>query len=121
MYREGFWPVLDQHLMDIIMPDVTIIGGISELKKVAAMAEARNIPTAPHGPFGPVTIASGVQAMATHPEFLILEYAWGEVPWRHDLLLPSEQIVNGRIKVPDRPGLGVELNPEAVKKYRANP
>ncbi|HCQ02713.1 MAG TPA: mandelate racemase/muconate lactonizing enzyme family protein, partial [Candidatus Latescibacteria bacterium] len=40
---------------------------------------------------------------------------------RHDLLLPSEQIVNGRIKVPDRPGLGVELNPEAVKKYRVNP
>ena len=121
MYREGFWPVLDQYLMDIIMPDVTIVGGISELKKVAAMAEARNIPTAPHGPFGPVTIASGVQAMATHPEFLILEYAWGEIPWRHDLLLPSEQIVNGRIKVPDRPGLGVELNPEAVKKYRVNP
>ena len=117
MHRAGFWPILDMKLMDIIMPDVTIVGGISELKKVATMAEGRHVPTAPHGPFGPVTIASGVQTMASHPDFLILEYAWGEVPWRHELLIPSEQIINGRIKVSDKPGLGVALNPDTVNKY----
>ena len=89
MYREGFWPVLDQGLMDVIMPDVTIVGGLGELKKVAAMAEGRGIPTAPHGPFGPLTIAAGVQAMAAHPGFQVLEYAWGEVPWRHELIEPA--------------------------------
>lgn len=120
MYREGFWPVLDQGLMDVIMPDVTIVGGLWELKKVAAMAEGRGIPTAPHGPFGPLAIAAGVQAMAAHPGFQILEYAWGEVPWRHELLEPQERIEGGRIRVSDRPGLGVSLNMDAIETYRAD-
>jgi len=119
MYREGFWPVLDQGLMDVIMPDVTIAGGLWELKKIAAMAEGRGIPTAPHGPFGPLTIAAGVQAMAAHPGFQILEYAWGEVPWRHELIEPTEEISGGRIRVSDRPGLGVSLNMDAIEAYGA--
>ncbi len=120
MYREGFWPVMDGGLMDVIMPDVTIVGGLWELKKVAAMAEGRGIPTAPHGPFGPLTIAAGVQAMAAHPGFQILEYAWGEVPWRHDLVEPAEKVEGGRIRVTDLPGLGVSLNMEAIETYRVD-
>jgi galactonate dehydratase len=81
------------------------------------MAAARGISTAPHGPFGPVTTAASVQAMAAHPDFLILEYAWGEAPWRADLILPSETIVNGRIAVSQAPGLGVELNPEMLAAH----
>lgn len=120
MYREGFWPVIDKELMDIVMPDVTIVGGLWELKKVAAMAESRRIYTAPHGPFGPIAIAAGVQAMATHPSFQILEYAWGEVPWRHELVEPEETIDNGRILVSDGPGLGITLNMEAIETYQLN-
>ena len=118
VHRRGFWEVLDRRALDIAMPDVTIVGGISELKKVAALAEARGIPTAPHGPFGPVTTAASVHAMAAHPAFPILEYAWGEVPWRHALTLPAEKITNGRIALPQTPGLGIELNPDTVAEYR---
>jgi galactonate dehydratase len=106
--------------MDIIMPDVTIVGGILELKKISDMAEAWNIATAPHGPFGPVVNAAGVQTMSASPGFLILEYAWGEVPWRADLITPSEEIINGKMSITNRPGLGIELNPEVVTQHRVH-
>jgi galactonate dehydratase len=118
--REGFTEVFEHRSMHVIMPDVKIIGGIGELKKVGDMAAAWGIPTAPHGPSGPVTIAAGVHAMFSLPEFLILEYGWGEVPWRHELITPPETIINGRVRLNNRPGLGVELNPEVVDAHRVS-
>ena len=120
-FRNSFWEVLEREAMDVVMPDVTVIGGISELKKAADMAEARGVLTSPHGPFGPVMIAAGVQAMAAHPQFLILEYGWGEADWRHELIQPAERIENSRIALKDAPGLGVALNPELVEEHRVNP
>ena len=120
MLCASFWEVLERNAMDIIMPDVTVIGGISELKKTASMAAARGISTAPHGPFGPVAIAAGVQTMAAHPNFLILEFGWGEAEWRSDLILPSEKIDKGRIKIGNAPGLGIELNPQVVEAHRVD-
>lgn len=114
MLQQGFCDIIENRSIDIIMPDVTIVGGIGELMKVAALAAKHNIQTAPHGPFGPVAVASGVQCMAAHPEFLILEYAWGQVPWRQDLVVPTEKIHNGHIKLNDQPGLGIELNMATV-------
>ena len=116
--RRGWWEVLHRRALDVAMPDVTIVGGVSELHQVAAMAAARGIPTAPHGPFGPVAAAAGAQAMAAHPEFLILEYAWGEAPWRAQLIQPPERIAGGRIPVPEAPGLGVELDMGVVDEHR---
>lgn len=113
--RQGFWDVLVHEMMDVVMPDVTIVGGISELRKVADMAQSRGVPTAPHGPFGPVALAAGIQTMMAHPGFQILEYAWGEVPWREDLITPAEEIRNGRIKPSRLPGLGVELNMKTLR------
>jgi galactonate dehydratase len=118
LHRRGFWEIFDRGGLDIAMPDVTVVGGLSELSKVAAMAETRDILTAPHGPFGPVTTAASAHAMAAHPAFLILEYAWGEASWRHDLVLPTETINKGRIALSDAPGLGVELNPDTVAAHR---
>ena len=121
MLITGFWPLFDTEVMDVIMPDVTIAGGVSELKKIAAIAESRGQQTAPHGPFGPVTVAAHIQIMASHPGFLILEYAWGQVPWRTKLVSPWEQVVDGHINIPDRPGLGLQLVPETVDEHFANP
>ncbi|SVD22815.1 uncharacterized protein METZ01_LOCUS375669, partial [marine metagenome] len=53
--------------------------------------------TAPHGPFGPIMVASCIQAMASHPGFLILEYPWGLTPQRPDLTIPGECVENSRI------------------------
>ncbi len=116
--RHSWWKVLERGAMDVIMPDVTVVGGIGELKKTAEMAAARGVPTSPHGPFGPVMIAAGVQAMAAHPEFLILEFGWGEAGWRSELVLPPERIEGGKIRLTEGPGLGVELNPEVVEAHR---
>jgi galactonate dehydratase len=116
--RPEWLEVLALGAMDVIMPDVTVVGGIHELKKIGEMAEAWHVPTAPHGPFGPVSLAAGAQAMAAHPGFLILEYAWGEVPWRPALTEPSEDIRGGRLILSDQPGLGLALNPDTVAAHR---
>lgn len=118
MLRPAFREVLEHNAMDVIMPDVTVVGGISELTRVAAMAEAWDVPTAPHGPFGPLTIAAGAHAMAAHTGFLILEYGWGEIPWRGQLTTPAEQITQGHLVLSDRPGLGLELDMDTVEAHR---
>ena len=120
MLRHGFVEVLERPVMDVIMPDVTVIGGIGELKKTAAMAAAHGIVTSPHGPFGPVMIAAGAQAMMAHPEFSILEFGWGETAWRQDLVVPPEDVSGGKLRVSrTAPGLGVELNRDVVEEHRA--
>jgi len=118
MLRPAFREVLEHASMDVIMPDVTVVGGIGELTKVAAMAEAWDVPTAPHGPFGPLTIAAGAHAMAAHTGFLILEYGWGEIPWRGQLTTPAEQITQGDLVLSDQPGLGLELDMDTVEAHR---
>ena len=119
MAGSEFREVLENAAMDVVMPDVTVVGGIAKLKAIAEMAETYGVPTAPHGPFGPVAVSAGMHVMVTQPGFLILEYGWGEIAWRKELTLPSEEIVNGRIRPGRRPGLGVELNPDMLKAHMA--
>lgn len=116
--RVGFNKLISDKALDIIMPDVKHCGGIQELRLIAAQAETQgNIKVAPHNPSGPVAAAASVQVCATLPNFVILEYAFGEVPWRAELLSPAERFENGYIFVPDSPGLGHTLNYELVKKH----
>jgi L-alanine-DL-glutamate epimerase-like enolase superfamily enzyme len=56
--------------------------------------------------------------MAGCSSFLILEYGWGEIPWRGELTEPAEEIHKGHLVLSDRPGLGLELNPDAVEAHR---
>ncbi len=108
--KAQFRDLLESRAADFILPDVKHVGGILELKKISAMAEAANVMVTPHSPSGPVSTAASVQCMATVPNLAILEYAWGEVDWRADLVDPPEQIVDGFIELTNRPGLGIELN-----------
>ncbi len=105
----AFDRLLKQGRVDYILPDVKHVGGLLGLKKIAALAEAQNVMVTPHNPSGPIATAASVQCMASVPNFAILEYAWGEVNWRAALVSPPENIVNGFINVPNRPGLGVQL------------
>jgi galactonate dehydratase len=117
--REGFWEYLSQGAVDVIMPDVKHAGGISECRRIAALAETRNIPVAPHSPAGPVSTIAGVHLAASIRNFLILEYAFGEVPWREQLISPPERVEGGFMPLPEGPGLGVELNQEIVQEHLA--
>ena len=71
--RFEFVPVLEQRLADFVMPDVTWTGGISELKKIATMAEAYYVPVSPHDASGPINVLAGAHVMLTVPNFYRLE------------------------------------------------
>ena len=103
---------------DVFMPDVKHCGGILEMRKIAAIAESGGHACAPHNPTGPVATAASVQCCASMPNFLILEYAWGETDWSCDLVRPREEFVDGCLVVHDTPGLGIELNMETVEAHR---
>lgn len=115
---EGFRPFLAQRCVDVIMPDVKHCGGILELSEIAAAARMLQVQVAPHNPAGPLSTAATAQVAATWPNFYILEYAWGEVDWRADLLQPAEKIEDGYLVLSQEPGLGHRLNPALVEKYR---
>jgi galactonate dehydratase len=114
--RSGFRPLIEQHAVDVIMPDLKHIGGILEGKKIAAAAETGGVAVAPHSPAGPVASAAGAQLCATLPNFLILEHAWGEVPWRADLI-GGEPIVDGYYVLSDKPGLGITLDDALLERH----
>jgi len=115
---EGFRPFLTRPVVDVIMPDVKHAGGIMETTKIGSAARMSQVLVAPHNPSGPVaTVASG-HVVSVLDNFLILEYAWGEVPWRVDLLTPPEPIHEGHLLLTDAPGLGHRLNTEAVAEHR---
>lgn len=117
--RRGFWDYIARRAVHILMPDVKHAGGITECRRIAALAETAQIPVAPHSPAGPVSTMAGVHLAATIQNFLVLEYAFGEVPWRGELIRPAECVVDGFVEVPDLPGLGIELD-QAVAAAHAH-
>ena len=82
--RWDYRPMFDKMAADYIQPDISHAGGIMELKKIAAEAESRYIPFAPHNPSGPVANAATLQLAATCPNFEILEIMYFDVDWRKD-------------------------------------
>ena len=115
---EGFRNLILDRAVDVIMPDVKHVGGIGELCHVAEAARLNQIMVSPHNPSGPVSLAATAQAAATFSNFYRLEYAWGEVDWRADLLDPPEQIKDGFLILSGEPGLGHRLNPDVAAAYR---
>lgn len=110
----GFWPYLQAGVWDVVMPDVKHCGGILAGWLIGQTATAGGVAVAPHNPSGPVATAATAQFCAALPQLRILEYAWGEVPWRADLVEPPERIENGELIVPEGPGIGVRLRPEVL-------
>ena len=113
--RRAFWPLIVNRSLDVIMPDVKHAGGISETRRIASLAEVMQVAVAPHNPSGPVSTLASVHLCAAIPNFLILEFPFGEVPWRAAITQPNELIQNGHITVPDLPGFGIELDLDQVE------
>lgn len=114
---KGFYPYIAGGAVDIVMPDVKYCGGMLELKKIAAMAEGAGLLCSPHGPASPVGNLAAAQVCATLANFQILEYSFGEVGWRAELIDPPEQVRNGYLALTDRPGFGIRLNEKIAAKY----
>jgi galactonate dehydratase len=109
--RWQFEEIISKQAVSIIQPDLSHAGGIFETRKIAAMAELKDIALAPHCPLGPIALASCLQIDACTPNFLCQEHlTLGE-----DYLRTPFKVENGYITVPDAPGLGIELDEEKVK------
>ncbi len=105
--------------MDLIHPDLATAGGILETKKIGDLAMEGGVGMAMHFAGTPVSCMANVHCAAATENVLCLENHSVEVPWWQDLVTGIEKpIVNrGYIKVPETPGLGIDLNPEVVKKH----
>jgi galactonate dehydratase len=113
----GFAPLCRRRAVDVIMRDVKHCGGLLEMTRIAAVANADEVAVAPHNPSGPVSTAATVHICAGMKNFRILELQWGEVPWRSDLVIPPEKFEQGSIHVPQKPGFGIQLNDKQIKAH----
>mgnify|MGYP004462963209 FL=1 len=119
--RWGYKRMFDLMAADYIQPDISHAGGIMELKKIAAEAECRYIPFAPHNPSGPVANAATLQLAASCPNFCILEIMYSDVEYRGDITNEILEYNGGYIRIPDRPGLGIEINEQECMKHTYKP
>ena len=119
--RWDFVPIFENGLADYIMPDVTWTGGITELKKIATMAEAYYIPISPHDASGPINVISGAQVMMTVPNFYKLETSRYDLSGYNVMVDYPLEISEGNLSVSDRPGLGVNLDPEWLAAHEIDP
>jgi galactonate dehydratase len=104
--------IIARRLVDVIQPDLCHAGGITECKKIAALAECAYIQVAPHNPQGPVSTAAAAHLGMAIPNFSILEFV--RSPDRDRIMREPWPVVAGHLHVPDRPGLGVELDEDAL-------
>ncbi|MBN8891788.1 MAG: isomerase [Rhodospirillales bacterium 70-18] len=112
--RFEFLALLTAGGADIIQPDVCVVGGLCEMRRIAALAEAHFVTVAPHNPMGPLATAVNVHFAAAQPNFKILEYKLPEaVPWAIDPYLPVDGYLQLR---PDRPGWGLEIDMAALAR-----
>lgn len=110
-----FRQLIEKQVVAVIQPDVCHAGGILELKKIAAMAEAYYIGFAPHNPYGPVNTMAALHVVATVPNFIIQE--GGHANYDPLLKAPFPKQKGGYFDLPKGPGLGIELDEAALAKH----
>lgn len=116
MTRVGFREWIELGAVDIVQPDICHAGGISELRRIAAMAEVYGIKIAPHNPYGPVAMAAAAHCATATPNFAILEYCRFS-PLFFQVQKAGLKPKDGYIELPERPGLGVELDEELIEAH----
>jgi galactonate dehydratase len=119
-----FQALLTRQAVQYLRPCVCIVGGITATKKIAAMAEAHDMMVVPHNPLSPLSLAACLQVDACIPNFAIQEYPCGspgmdgrEGLAGQDLMLGLDFPVDGFIRIPDAPGIGIELVPDIEKRF----
>lgn len=122
---QDFQDCLIHRRADVIQPDAAISGGISECRRIAALAESFGVPVVPHSAAGPLALAANLHLSATLPNLWMLEYTFTfDRVWRALLkepILSAEAIKDGKLRVPEGPGLGVVLDEEKLAEYQYQP
>jgi galactonate dehydratase len=119
--RYGFRELFEKRACAVAQPDVCHCGGVTELRKIAAMADTYYISMAPHNPLGPVATAVTMQLALSTPNFLIQEIMRADVPYRDEVVDTPLHIVDGYAYPSDRPGIGVEVDETSAARYPYQP
>ncbi len=117
--QHAFRELLERRACSVLQPDITHCGGLSEARRIAAMAEAYRVALAPHNPQGPVSTAASLEFGFATPSYIICENVHNDVPWRSDVVSEGFTVERkGRIVKPNtRPGLGIEINEAELKRH----
>lgn len=115
--REAAREIVSAEAVDVYMPDVKWIGGITEARYAGAMAEAYGMEISPHNMSGPVATAASACVAASFASATWLEYCWGNTPWRSELVSGTEVVSDGRLVLSEKPGLGIDWNPDTAREY----
>jgi galactonate dehydratase len=115
------YDLLNKNAVDFFQPDVFHVGGLLEGKKVAAMAEAKHIPVSFHNPSGPISNAAILQLASTVPNFEIHEIMLTDGNFRKTLTTEEVVFDDGYIMVPDKPGLGIDVNVDQLGLHPYKP
>jgi len=119
--RQQFREILEKRACAVIQPDVSHCGGISEARRIAAMAETYMISVACHNPQGPVSTAASLHVGFATPNYLIQEVVRKDVPWRHDVVTEPIDMDRGVSRVPTASGLGIDINEKEAAKHPFQP
>ena len=115
--KSHFRQLLDIDGIDIAQPDLMYAGGITEVRKIAAIADTFHVPISPHNTKGPVGIIAATHMMASIPNVALMEFVTG-IEWRDEIIAEPLRVEDSCIVLPEGPGWGVELDLEGVEKYR---
>jgi L-alanine-DL-glutamate epimerase-like enolase superfamily enzyme len=120
---DGFREMIEKRAVDILHPDLLTSGGMMETKKIADYGERYGLPTALHCAGSPIGFMANVHCAAAIPSFVSMEHHGLDLPFWTSLVtgLPDDYMADGYVTVPDRPGLGVDLNQEGIEANLRTP
>ena len=116
--RFDFRDLIHAGAVDVLQPDCAIVGGLTEARRVAALAETHQLELAPHCWGSAFSFMAGVHLAFSSPSAHYIEHSLGGNPLLYDLVKEAPVVKDGKIQVPERPGLGVELNPDFVAQFK---
>jgi galactonate dehydratase len=116
-HRHEFLPLLERAAIAIAQPDVCHAGGLTEVRRIAALCDTFGVMMAPHNPLGPVATMVNIHLGFATPNFLIQEVMRSDVPWRNEIVSGVAPIVDGHVLPPQGSGIGVEIDLEAASRH----
>jgi galactonate dehydratase len=120
---QAFADLLAKGACSVLQPDITHCGGLTEVRRIAALAEVHRVALAPHNPQGPVSTAASIELGLATPSYVICEAVTSDVPWRAEVASESHPIDrDGMLARPSgRPGLGIEIDLDVVARHPFEP
>ena len=110
--------MLDHEAIDVAQPDVARAGGITEIRRIAALASARGVKVAPHAWGSGVLFAASIHLSMALPNTHILEVSQGYMPMMNELFNEEYDIREGRVHAPTQPGIGFTLRDDAMERFK---